>query len=137
MQIASEDLICLGLWGDGVLMSRNREQSLELLSFNILTHPSRHDMRIPIFAMQKHWLQKETTYDEVMKVISWSLVHAAAGRNPITRHDGTPFSTKDAWRLRRAGERIPRAVLLELRADWAFLKQTLYLPQWCLGVITQ
>ena len=38
------------------------------------------------------------------------------------------------WRRQRAGQQAGRACL-EIRADWAFFKQVLYMPAWRLGCI--
>ena len=43
--VRPESVAGIGLWGDGVPMTRNRNQSLEMLSWNILTHEDRAILR--------------------------------------------------------------------------------------------
>ena len=107
--VRPESVAGIGLWGDGVPMTRNRNQSLEMLSWNILTHEDRAILRLPIFVIHKHWLAKNDTWDEVMRILAWSLRHLAAGVLPALDHTGAPFSVP--WRgsglASRPGE--PRA----------------------------
>ena len=134
MGVAPESLAGLGIWGDGVPMTRNRNQSLEMLSFNILTCQIRSTMRIPVFVIQKHWLAHGgSTWNAVMDVLRWSLTCATSGQMPKYDHTGQPL--KEPWRKSRALIHTPRGVLLEIRGDWAFFKQVLYMPAWCLGCI--
>ena len=77
--VRPESVAGIGLWGDGVPMTRNRNQSLEMLSWNILTHEDRAILRLPIFVIHKHWLAKNDAWDEVMRIHAWSLRHLAAG----------------------------------------------------------
>ncbi|CAE7839939.1 unnamed protein product [Symbiodinium sp. CCMP2592] len=125
MGIDRESLTGLGIWGDGVPMTRNRNQSLEMLSFNILTCQLRSTMRIPVFVIQKHWLARGgSTWDAVMDVLRWSLTCATSGQMPKYDHTGLQ-PLKEPWRKQRALIHTPRSVLLEIRGDWAFFKQVL------------
>ena len=127
MGVAPESLAGLGIWGDGVPMTRNRNQSLEMLSFNILTCQIRSTMRIPVFVIQKHWLAHGgSTWNAVMDVLRWSLTCATSGQMPKYDHTGQPL--KEPWRKSRALIHTPRGVLLEIRGDWAFFNQVLYMP---------
>ena len=65
--VCPESVAGIGLWGDGVPMTRNRNQSLVL--------------RLPIFVIHKHWLAKNDTWDEVMRILAWSLRHLASHRS--------------------------------------------------------
>ena len=47
-------------------MTRDRSQSLEMLSFNILTCPHRSTMRIPVVVVRKHGLDRS-----VHGLLSW------------------------------------------------------------------
>ncbi|CAE6955397.1 unnamed protein product [Symbiodinium sp. CCMP2592] len=123
MGIDRESLTGLGIWGNGVPMTRNRNQSLEMLSFNILTCQLRSTMRIPVFVIQKHWLAHGgSTWDAVMDVLRWSLTRATSGQMPKYDHTGLQ-PLKEPWRKQRALIHTPRSVLLEIRGDWAFFKQ--------------
>ena len=88
-------------------MTRNRNQSLEMLSWKILTHEDRAILRLPIFVIHKHWLAKNDTWDEVMRILAWFLRHLAAGVLPALDHTGAPFSV--LWQRQRAGRasRVP------------------------------
>ena len=117
--VAPTSCIGLGIWGDGVPLTRGRAQSAELLTLNILTSAKRGALRLPLAMMQKHLMVKQATWDGVLAIMAWSLQHAAAGTFPCSRHDGAPWS----------------AFLIQVRGDWAFYKQTLYVAAWSLGRI--
>ena len=133
--VAPTSCIGLGIWGDGVPLTRERSQSAELLTLNILTSAKWGALRLPLAMMQKHLMVKQATWDGVLAIMAWSLQHAAAGTFPCSRHDGAPWTPADKWRRGLSGATCPRAFLIQVRGDWAFHKQTLYVPAWSLGRI--
>ena len=86
----------LGIWGDGVPLTRDRAQSAELLTLNKLTSAKRGALRLPLAMMQKHLMVKQATWDGVLAIMAWSLQHAAAGTFPCSRHDGAPWTPEPA-----------------------------------------
>ncbi|CAE7249813.1 unnamed protein product [Symbiodinium sp. CCMP2592] len=122
--------VALGIWGDGVPITRDRTQSAEVLSLNILSHSQRGALRFPLALMQKHLMLKEFTWDAVLSIMAWSFAFLAAGISPSSRHDGTAWLPSDKARRARSGLQLPRAFLIQVRGDWAFYKQTLYMPAW-------
>ena len=133
LQVGAEDVISVGLWGDGTPLNRDRTQVVEVLSMNVLSCSSRSDTRFPLCLVQKHLMVKNATWNCIMEVVAWSFRFAAAGVFPSHRHDGSPWHATDGWRARLEGKPCPRAILGQVRGDWAFFKQTLYLPAWWLG----
>lgn len=73
-------------------------------------------------------LQRHQTFNAIFDVLSWSLKHLALGIHPVKRHDGKDFGTGE---VHRSMIKImpARALLVEIRADWAALKQTFQFPQ--------
>ncbi|CAE7042233.1 unnamed protein product, partial [Symbiodinium sp. CCMP2592] len=128
LQVGSEDLMLVGIWGDGTPLNRDRSQVAEVLSMNILSCETRSDTRFPLCILQKHLMVKNQTWNLILEVISWSFRFAAAGVFPRCRHDGSPWHASDGYRAGKQGSACPRAVLGQVRGDWAFFKQVLYLP---------
>ena len=65
----------------------------------------------------------------MLQVFCWSMRCLASGSFPTCRHDGTPWLKSDAERAKFKGS-IPRALLLQVRADWAWKKQVFDFPSW-------
>lgn len=64
-----------------------------------------------------------------MQVVAWSFECAATGTFPSCRHDGQPWEKTDAKRKRLACTPLGyKAVLAEVRADWAFMAQVFKFP---------
>eukprot|EP00438_Fugacium_kawagutii_P002876 Skav222170 [mRNA] locus=scaffold3048:191879:195206:+ [translate_table: standard] len=124
--ITSCDAHCdgLGLWGDGVPYSSDRTKSIEVLAFNIVTHKEK-DLRFPIAIVPKHWMAKNTTYDAIFQVLKWSFTCLAMACWPATDHAGQPWGVGQSARQKKAGQPLPRAILLQVRGDWSFYKNTL------------
>lgn len=122
----------LGLHSDGVPCGSRTftDDSLELVSLNLPCLAGSR-MRIPFTSLQRRFLVKGRSFDRVMEVLKWSLQQCVAKRWPSLRHDGSPFMLLDRRRQARAGKPLPcRALLVEIRFDWAAFKQVLHLPQW-------
>ena len=136
------NLIGLSLWGDGVPCNYDRTESLEVisLSFPGLTGEAAN-LRIPVAAIKKCHVVKHQTFDDIYKVIVWSLEAAAQNRMPSCRHDGEPWNPSDRKsgrfasptraRVTDAGKPIGAfAALTEMRGDWAFYKEVFRFPGW-------
>ena len=121
------DLIPIGLWGDGTPCNFDRTQSMETFSLNfpgLVGTDSK--IRIPMAALNKKFMDKNVTCDDIMSVLCWSFKCLATGVMPSVGHLGQPLTGK---RLRQAGKAMPKAVLAEVRSDWAWLKSTFRFPQ--------
>eukprot|EP00438_Fugacium_kawagutii_P013531 Skav220790 [mRNA] locus=scaffold116:29192:30212:- [translate_table: standard] len=114
----------LGLWGDGAPYSSDRTKSIEVLAFNIVTHKEK-DLRFPIAIVPKHWTVKNATYDAIFQILTWSFTCLAMACWPATDHAGQPWGVGQSSRKKKAGQPLPRAILLQVRGDWSFCKNTL------------
>ena len=126
--VHNKNLVGVALWGDGVPYSHDRTKTLEMLSATILT--AKDKVVLPLACIPKHWMVK-ATWDAVLEVVKWSFQCCASGLFPAVRHDGQPWKEKSRAKL--AGQKLVQAVLLQVKGDWSFYKNTLYLPGWKLG----
>ena len=114
-----------------------RTKSIEALSLNILSS-SHKELRVPICAIPKHWMIKQTTWSAVLSVVQWSFAYLAARIFPGARHDGSPWHKGRSKRAAQAGKPCPRGVLLQsYRSEetGACIKVVLHLPAWSLGCL--
>ena len=120
----------LGLHCDGLPFGSQIFYSDSLELFNLNFPCGDQGMRIPFTSVQKKHLVKHATYNAIMEVLAWSLQKLAAGIFPEARHDGTAFGPGETARKNLATHCQPvRALLVEMRADWAALKQVFQFPQ--------
>ena len=127
-----DNVLALGLWVDGVPYSHDRTQSVECVTLN-LPAISQHlaDLRLPLLAFPKFFLQKGATWDSIFSILAWSFRCLLFGKWPLQRHCESPFLDSDSERRKMAGQDIGLlACLAELRGDWAMFKDTLHLPGW-------
>ena len=120
-------LIPLGMWGDGTPCNFDRSQSIETFSMNFpgQTGPEAN-IRICMTAINKKFMMKNVTCDDIMAVLAWSFKVLATGTMPSVNHLGQPLTGK---RAKLDGKALVRAVLVELRSDWMWLKSTFRFPQ--------
>ena len=124
-----KEVLPVGLWGDGVPFNWDRPDSLEIISINL--PGSGGQLRLPITAIPKEYIIKETTWDDVFKVVSWSFRCLLAGEYPNTRHDNQPFGPGERKRNLLKGTPIGViGLLVEARGDWAFFKEAFRVPGW-------
>ena len=130
-QLQKDEVIGLGLWGDGCPVKFDRSQSLEVFAFNLpgAAEGELKNMRWPVTGVHKHFCLTHDTLDDILEIVSWSLRCLAEGHMPNCRHDGGAWTKSDAQRKKKANKPIPTAALVELRGDWAFYKAVLRLPQ--------
>lgn len=128
---AGRNLVGLGLWGDGVPVNWDRTESVEVLSLNFPGQKGEYkSLRVPITAFSRKQLSTHT-YDDILSVVQWSLVHCASGQMPAARHDGSPWRESDKKRGRKAGHALSaRAALVEVRGDWKMFGEVFHLPKW-------
>ena len=122
-------VIGCSIWADGVPYNSDRSKSFEVISLQILSAAS-SSMRFPVAVVPKHWMQKQETWDSLWCILKWSLQAAASGLWPANRHDGTAFGALENHRKKKAGKPLTRAILLQVKGDWSFYKNVLYLPGW-------
>lgn len=121
-------LICVGLWGDATPCNFDRSQSVETFSMNFpgLTG-SQANIRMCMTGINKKFMAKHITCDDIMAVLLWSFRCLAMGVMPSVNHLGQPLTGTKRKGL--AGKPVPRAVLAEVRCDWAWLKEAFRFPQ--------
>ena len=124
--------LALGFWLDGVPCNYDRSESLECFSMNFPGfHGDFRDLRIPITAINKKFVIKHNTFDDIMDVMVWSLQACALGAYPAARHDGESWLRTDHKRAKKAGAALGvPAVLAEVRGDWAMYNDMFRLPAW-------
>ncbi len=130
--VAADELVGLGMWGDGIASKWNKTESLEVLTLSLpgLPRQLRH-LRIPLCGLSKKFVLKHETFDAILEVLVWSLRACAIGVFPARRHDDSDWRASDAARKKLARSDIGiRAVLCEFRGDWAWYKSVLRLPAW-------
>lgn len=130
LELNRQDLIGVGIWGDGVPCNYDRSKSVEVLTLNLPGLPGKlKEMRLPLTGLLKQWLIKNETFDDILSVVSWSMQCSAMGIMPTARHDGSAFLSSDHRRKKSSGKSMAASVLVEVRGDWMFYKSTLRLPQ--------
>ena len=119
----------IGLHGDGVPFSNT--DSLEQLSWNFPAVPS--SPRFLFSAVSKnHCVDGRTTLEAMLTIFVWSMNICLSGLWPSVRHDGAVFHIRqDQGRAAKAMKPLRfKALLVEFRADWSWLKQVLSFPSW-------
>lgn len=127
LQTNPDDYVALGLHGDGVPFG-TRNDSLEILSLNLPCYAPggiQSRLRIPFTAVQKRNCS-QSTISEILDVLSWSLKWLSIGVYPMMG----PMSNSLPRKCQAmAGKPMPKALLTEIRADWAWLKSAYGFPQ--------
>ena len=125
-----DDLIGIGIHGDGVPCNWDKSESVNVLSLNLPGVGGKYkNMRIPLCTLLQSQVS-ENTWDDVMEIVSWSLRHAILGKHPAARHDQQPWLKSDLKRARAASTNLRmKSCLVEVRGDWKFFKETFHLPQ--------
>jgi hypothetical protein len=123
---------CIGMWCDGCPCNWDRSQSMEVISMSFpgLTDEAAK-IRIPLICIEKSFVATHDTWDDVTRVLAWSLGLLATGTYPAARDDGSPWTSLD--KIRSNSDNVERddfkAILLEFRGDWAMFKQVFRFPQ--------
>jgi hypothetical protein len=129
----AESALAFGLWVDGAPCNWDRTESLECfsISFPGLDGVNKN-LRIPLCVISRRFVIKDTTFDDILAIISWSFVHLSQGVFPPRRHDGASFEARgDRKRQGLAGAAIGASgFLCEMRGDWKMLSEVLKVPQW-------
>lgn len=125
-ELGEERLLGLGLWGDGVPCNYDRSQSMEMLCWSLPGLVNTFGlMRVPFTCINKKFFLKNKTWDSILLIMTWSLMVLASGVMPEFGHDGQRLTGK---RAKWAGKPVPKTICVEIRSDWAFLKQCFRFP---------
>jgi hypothetical protein len=125
-ELNEEHLVPLGLWADGVPCNWDRSESIDTWAINWPGQLAElGSMRIVVTALMKKFVLKGETHDDIGAIIAWSFQVLASGVMPSHDHQGTLLKGKRAM---LAGKPLPKAILAEVRADWAAMKATYKFP---------
>ena len=106
----------LGLHGDGVpVKGRKNQFILDYWTINFVGSRKNGHTRFLICCLDQQFSLGQETYQEIMKVITWSLKQLACGQRACRRHDGKKL---DKDRQAKAGQSLEKAVVVQLRGDW-------------------
>lgn len=123
-------VVPLGLWLDGTPCNWDRTQSVETMAMSFPGH-TEANLRVPFTAVMKRHVVSPRTFDDLLTVFAWSLKWLALGYFPPCRHEGEPFRADEQYRAKTAGGPLRvKGVLVELRGDWACMKEVFRLPGW-------
>ena len=128
---AGEQLLSIGMWGDGVPCQWDQTDSVDVLSFNLPGMGGAwKNLRIPITAIP-HGFIGDHTWHDIMKVVQECLVACGTGFHWTRRADGQAWQKNDSYHAKRAGLALGvRAALVEVRGDWKFYKEVFNFPGW-------
>lgn len=131
-EAAVSNPVALGLWLDGTPCNWDRSKSVESICMNFAGQSGdSHNIRIPLSCVMKHHCLKHKTVDDMLKVVAWSMECALNGTFPSCRHNGKPFNKYDRTRAKMSSQPLgAHGIVVEVRADWACLKQTFRFPSW-------
>lgn len=125
--------IAIGVHGDGVPFQK--KDSIEVVSWNLLSQPTAN--RIPFTAVQKSALCRcgcsgRCTWTAILRVFCWSLMMLFVGQVASTAPDGSPWvDGRKGPGILPSGFRLCfRALLMQFRGDWPFLRTLFYFPAW-------
>lgn len=131
-EVPADELVPMGLWGDGVPFTKS--SSLELLTLNFVGDATgqRH---VLVGADQRCFCQcgckGRHTWDGLFQVLKWSFIMCMLRTWPTRRHDGQEWGQGDGLRSKMAGLMLPcHAGLVQIRGDWMWYCQVLDLPHW-------
>lgn len=126
-----DHILALGLHIDAVPIGR--KQSMECITFNVLGHNS----RFLVTVIEDSYLCKcgscsgRHTLDPLLSVMCWSLRCLLTAQYPSTSPSGAPWQKQDSWRLQKVHTVMPiKALMLQMRGDWACYKQVFSFPGW-------
>ena len=116
----------IAVYGDGARVTR--DDSLLAITWNSVMTKGM-DNKMLICACPTTWLL-DTSVDDIMTVVAWSLACMSDGVYPATDHLGNPWAP-DTERYFRMNTPIApgyRGVFAEARGDWEWLAKALHIP---------
>jgi hypothetical protein len=132
LELQLDKAVGVGLWCDGVPCNWDRTESLEIVTINLPgLEGSDSLLRIPITAMNKKFMVKFETYDDILEIVAWSFQQLLLGTHSSQRHDNTAFNKTDSKRAKMKGKPLNvTGVLCEVRGDWKMFKDIFRFPGW-------
>lgn len=123
---ATATCIPIAVYGDGARVTK--EDSLLAITWNSVISKGM-ESKMLICACPMTWLL-ETSVDDIMQVVAWSLACMSDGVYPATDHHGEPWGPGSERFFRKGMPIAPgyRCVLAELRGDWEWLAKALHVP---------
>ena len=123
---SQEDIAILGVWGDSA--PYNTRDNLFLILFNVISGSNRTRFWVTAFPKKvvcRCGCHGRHTFEEVWKILAWSLLALAHGKYPNKRHDNKEFNTSsrvgDRKRGRLKNKKLKlRGACLQLRGDWSW-----------------
>ena len=96
----------LGLRGDGVpVKGRKNQSTLDYWTINFASSRKNGHTRFLTCCLDQQFSLGQETYQEIMKVITWSLKQLAFGQRACRRHDGKKLDKTGKQRLGQAWRR--------------------------------
>ena len=120
-----KELLGIGVWGDEAPTQWDRNESISVISMSLPGSKQMRNMRIPLVILPHSRICKDT-WDDVWRVLVWSLRHCILGTWPTRRHDNTPWNDTD--KCRKTPMKMLQAVLVESRQDWKFASEVFGCP---------
>ena len=88
------------------------------------------DLRLPVCCIDKAYIAKRDTLDDILAVVLCSLQYCCANRWPTTRHDEASWHAADSKRKSKVWHPLGvRALLAQLTGDRKMWKDILRFPQ--------
>ena len=129
--LPADDLVPLGFHGDGVPHQHGR--SVQVFSWCYLALAGAERILFSVISKDlccKCGCLGRHTLDAITSIFAWSMQILLVGRYPDTRHDGAAWKPTDKARAKLTGAIGARAVLLQARGDWSWLKELFGFPSW-------
>jgi hypothetical protein len=126
------DVFAIGLHADGVSYTSSvrpgSSKKVLVCSWNIISarRPELQQQRQPFFVLHEDRKCKcgcggYCTYQEIWKVLAWSLGCMLSGRAPTCRHDTSPWLPEEIGLHMADGAALRPAALVQVRGDWEWL----------------
>ena len=107
MGIDDDGVLGVGLWIDGVACRWDRSSSYDMITMGFPGLEGRwKNLRIPLVVIDHAWISKGNTFDDCLRVVAWSLRHAALGKHPMAREDTRAWEKKQMREERENRARI-------------------------------
>ena len=124
-------MVGIGFHGDAV--PHQKSSSVYIFSWNALATATSE--RVLFSSIQKEFLCQcgchgRCTLDGMLDVFRWCISILVSGHQPTCRHDMTAWEKSDTARAVISGKLPFSGLLMQIRGDWAFFKETFGFPSW-------
>ena len=124
-ELSGEDLLGLGIWGDGAPTQWDRNETIDVISLSFPGIDGYQNLRIPLIILPHSRVCSET-WEDFFAILKWSLTVLATGHWPTCRHDGSDWNETD--KCRKTARPFLKAALVEVRQDWKFAVEVFGFP---------